>query len=136
MKDIEKLLSTYSKTAVNRHFGFQLISCSQDGVTVSMEVLSDYLQEEGVVQGGVVSALADNAAVHAFLPDLDKARLMTSIEFKMNFLRPALAGQEPLIARSKVIRKGRNVGVSDVEVTQSDRLIAKGSFTYLLIDRE
>ena len=136
MKDLDKLRSTFSKTAVNRHFGFQLISCSPDGVTVSMEVLSDYIQEEGVVQGGVVSALADNAAVHAFLPDLDRDRLMTSIEFKMNFLRPALAGEDPLIARSRVIRRGRNVGVSDVEVTQSDKLIAKGSFTYLFIDRD
>jgi len=136
MEEIDKLRSFYSKAPVNRHFGFQLISRSADGVTVSMEVLPDYLQEEGVVQGGVISAIADNAAVHSFISDIDKEHLMTSIEFKMNFLRPALAGQEPLIARSKVIRRGRNVGVSEVEVTQSGRLVAKGSFTYLFIDRD
>jgi acyl-coenzyme A thioesterase PaaI-like protein len=60
---------------------------------------------------------------------------MTSIEFKLNFLSPALGDGGTLTARSQVVRKGKKVGVCDVEVTQGERLVAKGLFTYLFYPR-
>jgi uncharacterized protein (TIGR00369 family) len=133
MNDPEELISAHSKTPVNRYFGFRLVSRSQNGVEISMEVLPDYLQEEGVVQGGIISAIADNAAVYAFIPDLADDETMTSIEFKLNFLHPVMLDQGSLIARSRIVRRGRTIGVCDVEVMQSGNLVAKGSFTYLFI---
>lgn len=129
----EKLLEFYSRTPVNRHFRFRLMSCSRESVAVSMEVLPDYIQEEGVVQGGIISAIADNAAVYAFVPDLVEGEGITSVEFKMNFLRPATMEGGLLEATSRVVHRGRRIGVSDVEVRQSGELIAKGTFTYLFV---
>jgi uncharacterized protein (TIGR00369 family) len=129
----EELKTFYSQTPVNRHFHFRLVSWSSGGAVVSMELLPDYLQEEGIVQGGIIGAIADNAAVYSFLPDLGKDESITSIEFKLNFLRPATLEQGPLTASSKIIRRGRRVGVCEVEVRQSDNMIAKGTFTYLFI---
>ena len=100
-----------------------------------MEIRQEQLQEEGVLHGGLISAIADSAAVYAFYPDLEAARTMTSIEFKLNFLNPALPGKGSVIAQSKVLKRGRRVGVCEVEVTQSGKLIAKGIFTYLFYDR-
>ena len=59
---------------------------------------------------------------------------MTSIEFKLNFLSPARPGGERLTARALVVRRGRRVGVCDVEVVQGDKLVAKGLFTYLFLE--
>ncbi len=129
----EKLLEFYSRTPVNRHFRFRLMSRSRESVAVSMEVLPDYIQEEGVVQGGIISAIADNAAVYAFVPDLVEGEGITSVEFKMNFLRPATMEGGLLEATSRVVHRGRRIGVSDVEVRQSGELIAKGTFTYLFV---
>ena len=126
----------YTRVPINRHFRFRLVSRTPEGAVVSMEVLPDYLQEEGLVQGGVISAIADNAAVYAFLPDLKPDRTMTSIEFKINFLKAAIPDRGELVARSTVIRKGRHVGVCEVEVAQSGDRIAKGIFTYLFKTRE
>jgi len=126
----------YGRVPVNRHFGFRLLACDGRGAEVSMEALPDYLQEEGLVQGGVVAALADNAAVYAFLPDLDANAATTGVEFKINFLSPARAGEGPLVARSRVVRRGRRLGVCDVEVVQGDRPVARGLFTYLFIQRD
>jgi len=86
----KEFLKNFSNVPVNHHFKYDLISRSSEEAVVSMEVLPDYLQEEGFVQGGIISAVADTAAVYTFYPDLDVNQTMTSVEFKMNFLRPAL----------------------------------------------
>jgi uncharacterized protein (TIGR00369 family) len=120
---------------VNRLFGYTFISRSSEGAEISMDARPEYAQEADVVQGGILSAIADTAAVYAFLPDLDDDQIMTSIEFKMNFLRPVKPEGEPIVARSKVIKRGRTVGVCDVAVTQSGNLVAKGLFTYMFLPK-
>jgi uncharacterized protein (TIGR00369 family) len=58
---------------------------------------------------------------------------MTSIEFKLNFLRPAVAGAGDLHARARIVKQGRQVILCDIEVAQGGELVAKGLFTYLLL---
>jgi uncharacterized protein (TIGR00369 family) len=125
----------FAAVPIARALGMRLDAQSSGEAAVSMDAREDLLQDEGVVQGGVVSALADAAAVHALYPGLPDGVTMTSIEFKINFLRPALPGRGPLVARARVVQRGRRVGLADVEVSQSDRLVAKGLFTYLFFDR-
>ena len=121
---------------VNKFFGYTLVSRKQGEATISMEVKPQFLQEEGLVQGGILSAIADTAAVYTFYPDLEEGSTMTSIEFKVNFLRPAVPGRGPLVARAKAIQRGRKIGVCDVEVSQSEDLVLKGLFTYMFYDRK
>jgi len=128
-------LDEFSRIPVNALLGFKLISRSSETAVISMEVKPEYLQQEGVVHGGLVTAVADSAAVHALYPGLEEGRTMTSIEFKINFLRPALVGKGPVTAVSTVVKRGRTIGLCDVEVSQSGVLIAKGLFTYLFSDR-
>jgi acyl-coenzyme A thioesterase PaaI-like protein len=53
----------------------------------------------------------------------------------MNFLRPVLADRGKLVAKSSVLRRGRKVGIAEVEITQADQLVAKGLFTFLFLDK-
>ncbi len=131
----DDLTKVFLNVPANRYFGFQLVSRSREGACLSMEVNSEQLQEEGVLHGGIIGAIADSAAVYAFCPDLEPARMMTSIEFKLNFLNPAFAGKGAVLAQSKVLKRGKRVGVCEVEVSQGEKLIAKGIFTYLFFDR-
>jgi uncharacterized protein (TIGR00369 family) len=128
-------MKNFLDVPANRYFGFQLVSRSVEGARISMEVMQDLLQEAGVLHGGIISAIADTAAVYAFYPDLEPTRTMTSIEFKVNFLNAALPGKGTLTAESKVLKRGKRTGVCEVEVAQGDKLIAKGIFTYLFFER-
>lgn len=111
------------------------MSRTAHGARISMEVRQEQTQEQGVLHGGIISALADTAAVYAFYPDLEPNRTMTSIEFKVNFLNAAQPGKGTLTAQSKVLKRGKRTGVCEVEVAQGDKLIAKGIFTYLFFER-
>lgn len=130
-----KLKSDFEKVPVNRFFKYRLISRSDTYAEIALPLRPGFLQEEGVVQGGILCALADTTAVYLLYPDLSETRTMTSIEFKMNFLRPALLKNGELRACSTLVKKGRKVALCEVEVFQKKKLLAKGMFTYLLFEK-
>ena len=121
---------------VNRLLGIRLDQRSAQSATMSMDARADFEQEHGVVHGGLLATLADTAAVYCFHPDLEPGQGLTSIEFKVNFLRPVLPGGERVVARAQVVKRGRRIGLCDVEVEQGERQVLKGSFTYMFLDEE
>jgi uncharacterized protein (TIGR00369 family) len=125
----------FDQTPCNRLLGLQLVSAGPDRTEVLLPVHGGLLQEEGVVHGGLIAALADTAAVYLLLPALGDQRTATSIEFKLNFLGAARPEGGPLRAVGTLLRRGGTVAVCEAEVFQADRRIAKGSFTYLLRDQ-
>ena len=121
---------------VNRFLGFRIVSRSGDEAVLSMEARAEFVQEGGVIHGGMLTSLGDTAAVCVLFPELPSDRMMTSIEFKVNFLRPALPGRGPLTARARLVQRGRRIGVCDVEVSQAERPVARGLFTYLFFRQD
>lgn len=120
-------------TEVNRFLALELASRTATTAAVSMPLRDAYSQGTGLVQGGIISSLADAAAVAVLAPGLSFGRGMTCIEFKMNFLRPASGRGGSLLAEARVIRSGKTIAVCDVEVLQGSEMVAKGLFTYLYL---
>ena len=125
----------FAATPCNRWFGFRLRHRGQDRVEVELPVRAEFLQEEGVVQGGILTALADTAAVWLVWPDLAPDRSMTGIECSMKFLAAAHPGSEPLVATAVPLRIGRTIATCETVVRQGERTVAKGAFTFLLRER-
>lgn len=123
----------FAATPINRHLGFELERADPDRAEVVLRALDDFVQEEDVVHGGMIATLADTAAVYVVLPEIPEEAGLTSIEFKINFLRPARAGAGELRAVATPVRRGRKVVVCRVEVSQGDRPVAEGLFTYLVL---
>lgn len=105
---------------------------SDERVVLRAPVRKDFLQEYGVVQGGILSALADTAAVYLLITFLDEGKRMSGVEFKINFLNPGSADGGDLVATSRVVKKGRTIAVCESEVEQDGRPLAHGIFTYLI----
>jgi len=82
----------------------------------------------GVVQGGVITQIAD-AAMGLSLATLQPDGIWnTTIELKINFLRPAIEGR--LRAVGRVIEMRQTVLFSEADVFDDrDRLIARASCT-------
>ena len=115
--------------------GLKLVQRSSSYVEVSMPANADLVQDEGLIHGGALAALADTAGVYLFLPDLNADTTITSIEFKLNFLRPVRPSDTRLVAQARPVRAGSRVAVAEVEVRQGEESVAKGLFTYLLLKR-
>ncbi len=128
----DRVQELFSSAPVNRYIGLRLIERDEDHVLVELAVQQELLQETGVVHGGVLTALADTAAIYLIIPDaLDAGERVTSIEFKMNFLKAATLDGGVLQARSRPVKRGRRVVVCEVDVNQAENHVARGTFTYL-----
>jgi uncharacterized protein (TIGR00369 family) len=116
------------------HFGFGITEVSEGGVTFTCETDESAYNPIGMVHGGLVCTLLDTVigcAVHSTLP---AGFGYTSIELKVNYLRPVHADGRLLVARGWVTKPGRRVAFADGEVRDADgKLLATASGSCLVM---
>ena len=121
---------------VNRHLGLRFVSVDEGTAVLALTPREEHRQEGGQVQGGVIASLGDAAAAYALIPGLAPSETMTGVEFKLSFLSPVEIGGEEVRASSRAVRRGRRLGLVEVDIAQGDKLVAKGLFTFLFLPRE
>jgi uncharacterized protein (TIGR00369 family) len=95
---------------------------------VSMNVHPGLHNPAGTLHGGVYCDLADMAMGIAFFCTLDAGEAMTTLELKINYLRPVVDG--PLVAEARVVSRGRTTGLVECDVRDAaGRLAARASST-------
>lgn len=122
----------FSRTPSNVLLGARLVARTRERVEVRMAARPEMAQEYGVVQGGILSALADTAAIYLLIPDAMERGHVHGLEFKINFVRPARADGSELTAIATPVKIGMRIAVCSVDVVQEDRLLARGTFTYFI----
>lgn len=88
------------------HFAMDLLEVGPGTVTFDSWPDGSHYNPIGTVHGGLVCTLLDSAlgcATHTTLP---AGTGYTSIEIKVNFLRPVTAGSGPLICTGRVTKPG------------------------------
>jgi uncharacterized protein (TIGR00369 family) len=86
----------------------------------------------GTIHGGILCDLADAAMGMAYYSTLEPEESFTTLELKINFLRPFWTGR--LVARGRVVSRGRTVGMTECEIEDDQgRLIAKATSTCLTL---
>jgi uncharacterized protein (TIGR00369 family) len=105
----------------------------KDGVTVECLLHDSLMNSQGVLHGGVIASIADEAAWHALENHYGSGkRKSTTTELKVNYLRPIVG--KKAVARATVARAGRTLVVSRVDIYDAQRnLGAIGIVTYMLL---
>lgn len=94
--------------------GIDITDITDGGACLRMEIRPDMLNGEGWLQGGMFTALADEAMVLAIYSLLTEGETMATISETTSFMRGARDGV--LIARGTVVKKGRRVAFAEAEV--------------------
>ena len=122
---------------VVKFVGIELLEARVGHATLVLPYREELNNSMGLIQGGILGVLADVAcglALYTVLPDPAKVVIPT-IEFKLNFLRPAR--QEKIMARGKVTHHGRQIAVCQADISTGEQtLLATGLFTYMIKDAE
>jgi uncharacterized protein (TIGR00369 family) len=111
----------------------ELLSFSEGYAELKIPIRPDLKQQHGFVHGGVISYAADNALTFAGGSVLGTS--VTTSEFKINYLRPAIG--DFLVARASVIYAGKSQAVCrcDVFVSKDEKeslcATAQGTITML-----
>jgi len=98
--------------------GFRVVTIQPGSAEVALPRRDDLLQFFGHFHGGVITALADQAAGMAITSGLPRGRIGVTVELKINFLEPA-SGAE-LLARAKTLKMSGSIGVATVEIFSKD----------------
>jgi uncharacterized protein (TIGR00369 family) len=87
----------------------------------------------GVVHGGFAATLLDSALGCAVHTTLKPGFAYTTVELKVNFVRPLLMSTGRVIAEGKIIHRGGRLATADARLTDaSGKLYAHGSTTCMI----
>jgi uncharacterized protein (TIGR00369 family) len=114
--------------------GARIAEVDPGRVAVELDVHAGHRHEGGVVQGGVITQIADAAMGVSLLSLLVDGMSITTVELKINFLRPVVAGRLRAVGRVVEMRKRLLFGEAEV-FDEQGRLVARASSTCLAIER-
>jgi len=124
--NLAALMAKMEGEPIASFYKIKVLELSPGYSKVSMKMLPDYVNFNSVVFGSIIMGIADYAfslAINSLtLPSL-------ATQFNIHLLSPAAVGDE-LIAEGRVLRNGKRVGVSEMQVVNQDgKLIAKATGT-------
>jgi uncharacterized protein (TIGR00369 family) len=101
----------------------------------SLKVRPDHKQQDGFVHAGVIATMADHTAGYAAFTTVTPEFRILTIEFKINYFRPAT--DDTIVCRSKVINRGKKIIVSESEISSVSgkdvRLVSKAMVTLMAV---
>jgi uncharacterized protein (TIGR00369 family) len=110
--------------------GFRLADLGEGTASVEMTPTADMATESGVVDGGIISALADAAMGRSLRTLGSVATTAVCFDLKLTFISAVMAGDN-LRATAKVVHAGRRTAVTECRIESSEgRLIATASATF------
>ncbi len=112
--------------------GFTIGSIEPGRVVMEMNAGPQHANPMGTLHGGVLCDLADAAMGMAYASSLDEGETFTTLELKINFLKPVWT--ERLIATGRLVKGGNTVGLVECDVhDDKDRLVARASSTCMTL---
>ena len=115
----------------NQLVGIRLVRIHKDGVTIDCKLRPELMNTHGALHGGVTATLADAAVGIAITTRVGRPTA-TTVEMKLNYLRPVLGGT--ITARARLLRMGSTLCVGRVDLfNDAKEMVAAALVTYMLI---
>jgi uncharacterized protein (TIGR00369 family) len=121
-----------ARLAANPFIKFVGIEVPQLGKGYARFVLPfnpDLANSIGLLQGGMLAALADEAVAFALYSLVQEGETFNTVEMKINFLGAVKEGT--VTAEAHIFKKGRTISLGEAVVRQGERLVAKAMCTYI-----
>jgi uncharacterized protein (TIGR00369 family) len=118
--------------AIGKLLGLTLITSGTGRATIEFEANERFANPMGTLHGGVLCDLADAAMGVAYRSTLAEGETFTTIELKINFLRPVW--KAALRANARVVNGGKTVGLVECDIVdERGRLVARASSTCMTL---
>jgi uncharacterized protein (TIGR00369 family) len=131
-----KVRASFARQTFMDTIGARIAALSPGKCDVEMPFRADLCQQHGYLHGGVVTAIAANAAGYAALTLMPANSSVLGVEYKINLLEAPKG--ERFIARGAVIKPGRTLNVVECDVEAEDagklRLIARMLATMMCVE--
>lgn len=130
---LEQLMRNEGAAPLGVLLGMRLTEVGDGFAVFSGVPAADYYNPADVIHGGWVAAILDSALGCAIQTRLGAGVAYSTIELKVNYVRPVTEGTGEVLCRGEVIHVGRRTATSHARVVdRAGRLYAHGSCTCMI----
>jgi len=133
MNDFQKIKESFDRQGLMKTLGASLKSVESGKVTITVPFQDSLTQQHGYFHAGVLTSIVDSACGYAALTTAPDEHEVLSVEFKINFLKPASA--KHLIAIGQVIQSGQRLTICEGTVYNEtmEKILAKMMATIIAV---
>lgn len=129
--NLEQLKAGEKTEPIASFLKMRLVKLTPGYAKVVMKLTPEHQNFNGLIFGGIIMSLADQAFAYA---SNSLAYPSFASQFNIHFLNAPKVGDE-LSAECRVVKSGRRVGLSEIEVkNQEGKLIAKATGTTIPVE--
>ncbi len=104
---------------------------SDETLDMEFEAVEMFCHSGDVVQGGYITGMLDAVMAYSVIGIPDVCKMVATLEIKVNFMSAGRPG--PMLAKGRVIHRGRSIAFLAGELYQKNRLIATATSTVKLL---
>jgi uncharacterized protein (TIGR00369 family) len=114
---------------------FQVVEVERGRVVFSGEPKSNYYNPAGAVHGGYIGTLLDSAMSCAVQSTLAAGKAMTTLEFKVSFVRPVFEKTGIVLAEGIVLNAGKQIATAEGKLVDANgKLYAHATTTCMIFN--
>ncbi len=118
--------------------GLRAVEVGRGFFESALTVTDDHKTQDNFIHAGVIATMSDHTAGYAAYTVVAEDRRILTIEFKINFMRPAHG--QGLICRSEILSQGSRVIVAQSTVYdvrgQEEKMVSRSTITLMVIEAE
>lgn len=129
----DRIQQSFNRQGIMKTIGAQLEEVQQGQVKITCRFSENLTQHNGFFHAGVLTTIVDSACGYAALTTMPENANVLTVEFKVNFMKPANTDQ--LVAIGKVLQTGKTITICEGYVydQKEEKLIAKMTATMIAI---
>ena len=132
-----RLHNSFARQPIMLLLNARIVKASLGEVQIEFPFNSSFTQQNGYMHAGILTTVVDTACGCAAFTHMSPNREVLSIEFKVNFLSPAIG--EKFVSFGKVIKAGRNISVCSGEVwafqSGTEKLVAVMQASMMTVEK-
>ena len=130
--DAEQARAHVNQIPIYGTLGMEVVTLEPGHSKLKLPFRHELTQPMGIMHGGAIAAIADSAVAVALIQMVPADTRFTTIELKINYLRPVSEGT--LWAEGTILHAGRRTALGEVNLTNdAGKLVGKALATYMLI---
>jgi uncharacterized protein (TIGR00369 family) len=130
-----RVRARFEQSRVMKMLSTRLTRIALGEADIELPYKADFCQSHGFIHGGIIGTLLDTACGYASFTLVPADSDVLTIEYKTNFLAPAIG--EILFGRGRALRQGKSIIVCEAEgvVTSNgvEKLVAKMTATIMVV---
>lgn len=135
----EELIRTFHELHANQggepmfdtYNGISIVAAGDGWAEGELEVSRHSLNPHGIVHGGALAALADTVGGAATFAAYRRG--CVTVNYSMNFLRPAWGSNRKIRCRAQAVKLGGTLSVFGMSLTDDEGVeVANGNFTFYI----